>query len=190
MKPLTDKQIEALTDKERLAILDEAIERIIKFPEDWNQGAWKCRTGFCLAGHIADLHGPGWREEYSDDIYLISGEMIGEFAERVLGLSPYYDPENQPLFSYTNSIYDLIRNRNDYAMDRDLPERHWSQRRLTRAERIAFGTNAARSDIQDEEFDLTPADHGWHGSLLEAKAYRAERKRQKAVEERYRKICG
>jgi hypothetical protein len=40
-----------------IALLDAAIEQIKLHPETWEQGAWRCETGMCVAGWVVTLAG-------------------------------------------------------------------------------------------------------------------------------------
>lgn len=46
-----------------LDLLDAAIAHIEAHPETWEQGAWRCKTGMCLAGWTAELAGGQWLAE-------------------------------------------------------------------------------------------------------------------------------
>lgn len=46
--------------KRGIDLLDEAIARIEADPARWDQEAWRCKSGCCLAGHIAEAAGGTW----------------------------------------------------------------------------------------------------------------------------------
>jgi hypothetical protein len=41
-------------------LLRQTLEQIMLFPEDWDQGAWRCGTRACYAGRAALLNGATW----------------------------------------------------------------------------------------------------------------------------------
>jgi hypothetical protein len=88
-----------------LALLDRALAAIDADPSTWIQSTWACRTGGCIAGHIARLvTGKFWPELAETD------HDIREIAMGALGLTDVPD-----LFDVANSRRDLQIQRNILA---------------------------------------------------------------------------
>jgi len=69
-----------------LALLDEAIGQI-ESGKDWNQGQWRCQTGMCVAGWVAQLAGGKWATR-ADDWYSYALIAEPEDQEGVITLEP------------------------------------------------------------------------------------------------------
>jgi hypothetical protein len=93
-------------------LMDETVDYIEAFPEDWDQGEWvaPCGTALCFAGNAALLAHPTYMLEL-DDSYNLTGNLlnrkrervgfISEVAERDLGLDGW---EADDLFNGSNSL--------------------------------------------------------------------------------------
>lgn len=186
-----------LSKRNRLQILDDALGWILATPQDWNQDSYVCRTGFCVAGHIAalspyafekDLHG------YLDDILVDRrGNLVTDadtYAREVLGLGDT-SAEEDNLFDAGNSITELFRLRNVYAANRGLPARELpDQKTLDRAQAIAWGSNEGRtwwSNPQSKDYIINRLRdrHELRGVMLQVAwgAYKTEVARQKRLAE-------
>lgn len=105
---------------EGLRLYDAALTYIEHHPSEWNQEAYRCNTGMCIAGHIAITLAGGELINPSDptDEYLrpIKGEpkwdhetLISERAKRLLGTA--YIPG---MFDSFNDL-DSLRNYREEA---------------------------------------------------------------------------
>jgi hypothetical protein len=65
-----------------LDLLDAAISQIEDHPETWHQGEWRCKSGMCLAGHIATLAGAEWLFS-EDDLRLAVAAPYWQHREMV-----------------------------------------------------------------------------------------------------------
>jgi hypothetical protein len=105
-----------------LDLLDAAIDHIEKHPETWEPAAYRCTTGMCLAGWIAEQPGGEWAGApgYLDEEYLVrepeddpddieeEGVHAAERAERLIGRSRCIDggwPND--LFAGSNTLDDI-----------------------------------------------------------------------------------
>lgn len=75
------------TDLARLAL-----KEIENRPEEWNQENWRCGTGMCFAGFVAELAGArwatkNWRANAGYEVVAPDGERmtVAQFAARALG---------------------------------------------------------------------------------------------------------
>lgn len=117
-----------------LDLLDVALDHIEANPQTWYQRDWRCSTGMCLAGHLADMTGGQWQhapgEIGSDLLVPLPGEETDDYgngcgtpawrrAEYMLGFpaelvnvldGPH---EERDLFDGLNSLADLKRMRDD-----------------------------------------------------------------------------
>jgi hypothetical protein len=120
-----------------LALLDEAIEQIefqVGRPGggDWSQGDWRCGSGMCLAGWVAQLAGAQWAfpaycrgAEYvvanADDddraVINVDGKRVVFVADRADDLLGLDDEEADLLFDAGNSITDIKHLRDRLAKD-------------------------------------------------------------------------
>ena len=70
-----------------IELLDEVMEVIETYPEDWDQDAWvaQCGTAFCFAGHAAIRSHPMWFLEIKEDPfnheYFYTQSMLDENRE-------------------------------------------------------------------------------------------------------------
>lgn len=131
-----------------LALLNEAIEQIelqeaAGIKSEWNQGEWRCGTGMCLAGWIAQLAGGKWLTEaiapdYEDDpndardyLQPLKGELpeeirwFGEALEgthvqnracSLIGLDEDY-ADSYELFAPGNQVSDIRQIRDEWASE-------------------------------------------------------------------------
>lgn len=67
------RRVTAATALRGLDLLDAAIARIEADPSSWDQDDWRCSTGICLAGHVAEIAGGEWAASAVSEIraYLI-----------------------------------------------------------------------------------------------------------------------
>jgi hypothetical protein len=109
-------------DLRGLDLLDAAIDHIEKHPETWDQTTWRCRTGMCLAGHIAILAGGRWaaatgchlvREpgEPADPYLSLESVRVSCRAERLIGArildGDEDDEDDRDLFDANNTLDDI-----------------------------------------------------------------------------------
>jgi len=52
-----------------LALLDAAIAQIEAHPETWHQEWYRCESGMCVAGWVAELAGGLWADTDDDGLY-------------------------------------------------------------------------------------------------------------------------
>jgi len=112
-----------------LALLDAAISHIEAHPETWAQDVYRCRTGCCLAGHIALLAGGRWASSLPADEHMArepGDEDLGGYccepglthvadrARRLLGFSEYM-PDGRSLFRGQNTLDDIRAMRDELA---------------------------------------------------------------------------
>lgn len=106
-------------------LLDEIIDHIEKHPETWNQQAWRCETGMCVAGWAVDMSEEfQWlNPENPDDdsvlqIHPDGGEMAygdpHEPARQILGLT---DMQAGELFAWANELKDIKAYRHIFEED-------------------------------------------------------------------------
>lgn len=118
-----------------LALLDAAIAQIEAHPETWHQGAWRCKTGMCVAGWICELAGAQWAvaaDAPSSSHLLIAGpdELTGPTgyvdapmrAQHLLNfdVDDFMDgtgdeDDEHYLFSASNELADIKRIRDEMA---------------------------------------------------------------------------
>jgi hypothetical protein len=135
------------TDLRGLDLLDAAIDHIEKHPETWDQGRYRCASGMCLAGWIAELGGGQWaappREhrdgpggehgecllaeaednpqdvEFEDDLEGgVSHIHVAERAERLIGVSRHVGPP-QPPHGLGRDLFDGLNTLGDIKAMRD-----------------------------------------------------------------------
>jgi hypothetical protein len=93
-----------------VVLLEKTLEHIKAFPEDWDQGYYRCGTAMCFAGHASMLAGAQWAvddgEPLSAMLVTPSGQYmdVHNFAKRELGLT---EPEAGWLFDGNNDIAEL-----------------------------------------------------------------------------------
>jgi hypothetical protein len=121
-----------------LDLLDAAIAQIEAHPETWKQGEWRCATGMCVAGWIAQLGGGKWiapaesaladglvpePDDDQADLYMtgtgIRYVTAAYRAARLIGVSTDMDEaldnpsDYRDLFSGGNSLADIKAMRDD-----------------------------------------------------------------------------
>jgi hypothetical protein len=110
-----------------LNLLDAALARIDADPDSWNQGAWRCETGMCLAGHVAHAAGAAWATTYDVEVGFLTvtpdggktTEPVSWFAAEVLGLT---DGQRYGLFDGYNTREGLQAMRDLLAVNPDASE--------------------------------------------------------------------
>lgn len=84
-----------------VGLLKETLAHIEANPQEWEQGAWRCKTGMCFAGHAAALAGGQWlfpnAEELDEDG--LGGDamvaMVPTPAEIADGYTQLYEDEKR-----------------------------------------------------------------------------------------------
>jgi hypothetical protein len=106
-----------------LAALDDAIAAIEADPRNWTQRWWRCKSGMCLAGHLAVRSGGTWahgpRSPYGTCLVPLPGEIVTmkdhrsqpvvhvqDRAGRILGFSRQLT-DGRDLFAASNTLADL-----------------------------------------------------------------------------------
>lgn len=97
-------------------LLLKTLHHIEAFPQQWDQGVYRCGTAMCFAGTACDLDGGVWLEDDEDCLAPREDDDLGEVglggihagnrARRILGLSNRQAAE---LFAASNSLNDLRR---------------------------------------------------------------------------------
>ena len=121
-----------------LDLLDAAIAHIEAHPGTWYQASWRCGSGVCLAGHMAELAGGTWLTpaDSPDSVYLaaeagevgtliqvpggeVRGTLVSLRAERLLGVPPDMrsaledTDDERDLFDADNTLDDIKAMRDD-----------------------------------------------------------------------------
>jgi hypothetical protein len=96
-----------------------ALKEIEARPKEWNQDAWRCRTGMCFAGFVAHAAGARWASRDWDELDVItsqgSREYVSEFAAQQLGFDGSESAGARQLFSAYNDLDDLKELVDEYA---------------------------------------------------------------------------
>lgn len=104
-----------------LDLMQRTLDYIRCHPDEWNQGAWRCRTGMCFAGHAAMQAGAVWTyslDELDDPACVVTPETrdaelmvitpdntmtdVITYAAETLGVSTH-----DMLFDSENTLEDL-----------------------------------------------------------------------------------
>jgi hypothetical protein len=123
-----------------LDLLDAVIAQIEAHPETWNQDEWRCESGMCVAGWVAEMAGGQWLtsdpgamgsapsvhflrrwaliatpEDDTEFVRVIDGTGViqaGNRASRLLGLT---QDQADDLFSEENDLQDIKDFRNEIS---------------------------------------------------------------------------
>jgi hypothetical protein len=92
----------------RFDLLDAGLRSIRENPDEWYQGLYRCESGMCYAGHIAQAAGLRWthpERATSADVFFGTDEMHVE--EAVIKVTGITEEHATALFEGSNSLDDL-----------------------------------------------------------------------------------
>lgn len=95
----------AATQARGVDLLDEAIANIERNPDSWIQTVWRCRTGCCLAGHIAELAGGQWAAPVG---HPLDDRMIAVPGDPEEYVTPAGDGQSEPVIQVADRAQALI----------------------------------------------------------------------------------